>query len=266
MGHMRQVLSDWRRTVAVPLRYFISKLSPEQCREGRSRGLRIWEMGICAALASLLVSSTNADDLQTCSDRQFSVEAPNDELLETLCHAAPSIRDTLSDCGLTQTRPLTIKVVEELSHKIGNCLAWFDCDHDSIRLTNPTRYPEVIEQDSPYATLPPDVLLENALTHELVHALITQSANGREVSLIDHEYIAAALELELMEPQWRDVLISAAPVSLPPKTGLIDIWIYGLEPRKFATNAWQHFSLPQNGCGLVERIVQGDETLSRSSR
>lgn len=224
-------------------------------------------LSLCLA-AGLLVASVlpvralAAEEAQTCSDPTLIVHAPRHDLGVDICDAAIRIRAALTDCGLHQTRPLTIEVVDDLSHRIGNCLAWFDCDHDTIRLTDPSRYPDVIEADSPYAALPGDVLPENALTHELAHALVTQSASDREVALVDHEYIAAALELELMAPQWRDILVSAAPVSLPPKTGLVDIWIYGLAPRKFATNAWQHFQLPENGCSLVRAIIAGEKTLS----
>ena len=69
--------------------------------------------------------------------------------------------------------------------------------------------------------------------------------------------VAAALELEYLADDWRNVLLQASPVSLPPKVGLIDIWIYGLAPRKFATNAWQHFQQDDHGCALVREIVEG---------
>lgn len=222
---------------------------------------------LCLAFAlNLPTSALLASEAMPCDGGMVAVQAPNTDLQGHLCEAAPRIVTQLGHCGLIQTRPLRIDVVDELSHEIGNCLAWFDCDQDTIKVTDPSRYGDVIEKGSPYAGLPADVLLESALTHELAHALISQTAAHREVSLIDHEYIAAALELELMDPDWRNVLLSSAPVSLPPKTGLIDIWIYGLAPRKFATNAWQHFSLPENGCALVRRIVEGEATLSDLSR
>lgn len=207
-----------------------------------------------------------ASEPRSCADSMFAVDAADSELVAEICDLAPRIRDELVGCGLIQTRPLVLKVVQELSHTLGNCLAWYDCNRTSISLIDPARYGEVIERDSPYARLPPNALLGSVLTHELTHALITQSAGTREIALVDQEYIAAALELELMDSEWRDVLISAAPVSPPPKAGLIDIWIYALEPRKFATNAWQHFRMAENGCRLVRSIVQGEATLSRSSR
>lgn len=214
----------------------------------------------------LPLSPLAADETLICPDGQIIVEGPESDLGGQICQSADRIRTELLECGLRQTRPLKIKIVDELSHQIGNCLAWFECDQDTIRLTNPARYGTVVDADSPYSELPSHVLLDSALTHELVHALVYQSAEGREIALVDHEYIAAALELELMEPQWRDVLIAAAPVSLPPKPGLIDIWIYGMAPRKFATNAWQHFRMPQNGCDLVRRILSGESTLSERQR
>lgn len=219
-----------------------------------------------ASCLTIISSLPLAAEPVPCAEGPFAVDAIDTFLGRHLCELAPKISDDLASCGLIQSRELVIEVVQELSHNIGNCLAWYDCDEDIIRLVDPDRFSEVIESDSAYAVLRTDVLLRNALVHELAHALAIQTAPDREIALVDQEYIAAAIELELMEPEWRDALLIAAPVSLPPKEGLIDIWIYALEPRKFATNAWQHFSLPENGCNLVRRIVRGEATFAGASR
>jgi hypothetical protein len=197
-----------------------------------------------------------------CADPGFTVVAEDAALGARLCALAPEIRDDLAACGLQQARPLTIEVVPETAHRLGRCLAWFDCDRDTIRLADPARYGDLLDAANPYAALPADVLLEAALTHEMAHALAGQGAGDSPLALVDQEYIAAALELERMATEWRAVLIAAAPAPLPPAPGLIDIWIYGLEPRRFATNAWQHFSLPENGCALIRRVVAGETTLA----
>jgi hypothetical protein len=156
--------------------------------------------------------------------------------------------------------PLKIEVVGTFSHPIGECLAYFDCALDLVRITEPSLYGELLDPEVIYARLPSDIALRALLTHELTHALLEQTAGDRDPALVDHEYVAAAMELELMDPEWRDVVIASAPVSLPPKPGLIDMMIYGFAPRRFAVNAWQHFSLPENGCGLVRRITEGEAT------
>lgn len=201
-----------------------------------------------------------------CPDPMFSVEADNGAIARQLCEMAAEIRGRLESCGLHQTRSLTIEVVDDLSHPLGSCLAYFDCEFDLVRMTRPESYDDSMLEEQPYAGLPAHVTMEALLTHELAHALVYQTADDRRVPMVDQEYIAAAMELEHMDTAWRDVLIARAPVDLPPRVGLIDIWIYGLAPRKFGVNAWQHFSLPENGCSLVSDIVAGKISFSKDAR
>lgn len=217
------------------------------------------------ALALALIFSGHAanSETQECGNGAFTIETPSQSLGTQLCGDLLDARDLLLSCGLEQTRPISIKVVGEISHPIGKCLSYFECGFDVISITAPEKFGDILSPYDPYALLPPEVLLESLVTHELAHALVTQSADARDIDIVDQEYIAAALELENMDATWREVLIGAAPVSLPPKPDLIDIMIYGLAPRKFATNAWQHFHLTENGCSLVARIVEGRFSFAR---
>ena len=201
-----------------------------------------------------------------CPDPMFAVDANDDTMTLQLCKMATEIRDRLEVCGLKQSRVLTVEITDELSHPLANCLAYFDCEYDVIRIADPSTWDALMEEDEAYASLPAEVTFKALLTHEITHALVTQTAGDREVPVVDQEYIAASMELELMEAEWRDVLLAEVLVELPPKDGLIDIWIYAFAPRKFAVNAWQHFSLPENGCSLVQQIVVGDVSFSKEVR
>ena len=216
-----------------------------------------------AALLSLaLAIPVHANPLD-CGGGDFTIEAPTEDLTATICAALLDARAALQDCGLEQTRPIAVEVTPGISHPIGECLSYFECDFDVIRVIDPAALPEALDPGDAYAVLPPEVLLTSLLTHELVHALVTQSAGDRRIDIVDQEYIAAALELETMAPDWRDALIRAAPVSLPPKDSLIDILIYGMAPRKFATNAWQYFQAEDDGCARVREIVAGRFSFAR---
>ncbi len=223
-------------------------------------------VSILAISLSLATATTTSADPAKCTDQAFSVDAYDAQMTEQLCTMATDIRGQLEECGLAQSRPLTIEMVEDVSHPMANCLAYFDCEYDLVRITDPAAYESLMEEDSSYAALPAVVTLRALLTHEITHALVAHTAGDRSVPLVDQEYVAAAMELELMGEDWREVLIAANPVTLPPKEGLIDIWIYGFAPRKFAVNAWQHFSLPQNGCALVRRIVDGQKSFKKEVR
>ena len=70
------------------------------------------------------------------------------------------------------------------------------------------------------------------------------------------------MELEILDPIWREALIRAAPVSLPPKESLIAALIYNFDPRKFATNAWQYFNAEPDGCIRIQNISTGGFSFS----
>lgn len=222
----------------------------------------------CAVLATLVWISLSPAFCGPllCPDPMFVVDANDDTTPLQLCEMATEIRDKLEVCGLRQSRVLTIEIADEVSHPLASCLAYFDCEFDLVRVTNPLNWDVLLEEDQACASLPASVTLKALLTHEITHALVAQTAGDREVAMVDQEYIAASMELEFMEAKWRDVLLAAAPVTLPPKDGLIDLWIYAFSPRKFGVNAWQHFSLPENGCSLIQRIVDGDFSFSKAVR
>ncbi|GAA5074546.1 hypothetical protein GCM10023209_21740 [Roseibacterium beibuensis] len=196
-------------------------------------------------------------DPMPCPGGSITVDAGSDALRTTLCQSAETLLAGLAACHLPQQRPINIVAVDEVAHPFATCLAAFDCDYDRIRLVVRDDYTGLVAPDDPYANFPPDILLHTLLSHELTHALIEQNSAGREVPLVDHEYMANALELEQMAPEWRQAILDYAMLE-EPNDSRIDIWIYRLEPRRFAANAWLHFIQPENGCDLVGRLVSGE--------
>ena len=167
------------------------------------------------ALLCLALAMPALADPQDCDGGAFTIEAPTAALSVTICDALLEARDALLACGLEQSRPITVEVMSGISHPIGECLSYYECDFDTIRVTAPDALADALSTGDAYSVLPPEVLLTSLLTHELAHALVAQSAGDRRINIVDQEYIAAALELENMDPGWRDALIRAAPVSLP---------------------------------------------------
>lgn len=201
-------------------------------------------------------------DALPCDDPLISVEASDDDLRARLCTMTSDLRTSMTECGLSQKSPITIEVVPALNQPFGDCLASYNCADNVIQITDPASFPDALLSGTPYAALPPQVTLRALLTHELAHALATQTAGGDVLARVDQEYIAAALELDLMAPEWRAEYLRLAPVGLPPRLGLIDALIYALSPRKFAVNAWQHFRLPENGCPLIRQVVAGETSFA----
>ncbi len=226
---------------------------------------RLYYLFVCFALSGLSATSSIAEQAH-CADDMFLVEARNSDTANQICRLADEISNDLATCGLVQERPLTIEVSERLSHSLGNCLGYFDCEYDRISVVDPSFLSEAINEDSGYNLVPTDVVLRAVLTHELSHAVASQMAGERRISLVDQEYIAAAMELEFMEEHRRRVLLDASDTSPPPKDDLIDTWIYVFAPRDFGVNAWRHFREPENGCGLIADLIAGTFSFERPIR
>lgn len=209
---------------------------------------------ICTAVAGA--------DPAPCPDTRFLVEAATTGLQDQLCRDASHLSATLAACGLVQSRPLLIQIVQDIEHPVAECLAAYDCDFGRIRILDPAHFATAIPETSPYAALPPDVLIRSLLAHELSHALLDQGALNHEIALVDHEYVAAAMELDQMPDEWREVMLAESMLS-EARDGLVNIWIYRLEPRRFAANAWLHFQSPGHGCTLVRDIAEGRQSLAR---
>lgn len=201
-------------------------------------------------------------DPVVCAEGGFSVAGADAAQAVAICATVDGLRRVLEGCGLPQARPLLVEVVAEVQHPVATCFATFDCHHDLIQVLDPSLYADLIAPAEPYARLPADVVLRALLSHELAHALAAQSA-VRVLSPVDQEYIAAAMELDTMEPRWRRVYLDAVGPDAQPSAGLVDIWIYALAPRAFAANAWHHYALPGNGCDLIRRIVAGETSFAR---
>lgn len=188
-------------------------------------------------------------------EEMFSVDSPRPALTDKLCDMVGDIREKLVACGLVQEEAIGIEIVAREDHSLGACLAQFDCRKNLIRITDPDSFSRELNEDDPYTGLSSDAVLRALLTHEMAHALLFQSTSGYEIALVDHEYVAAAMELDFLDAASRDLLLLASPISLPPDPALLSAFVYAAAPRKFAVIAWQHFNLPGNGCSLISRIV-----------
>ena len=192
-----------------------------------------------------------------CGDGSFSVVAGAPATAALACRFAAEAKERIEACGLTQARPIRIELVAHFDHGFGACLAAYDCATEVIRVTDPAHVPASVGEEDAYARLPAEVVFKALLAHELAHALLEQSSPGADLAFVDHEYVAAVMELETMAPEWRAVYVAAAPVGLPPKAGLVSAMIYGFDPRKFAVNAWQFFRAEPDGCDRVRQIAAG---------
>lgn len=232
--------------------------------------LRMWRI-IMRRLRSFLVTLLMLTEsplaaesaVRICADNQISVIADSGDTAGLACSLAIEAKTRLAECGLTQTAPIQIRLLDSRQLDIAHCLATFNCTSNVIEITDPRFIEASLGEDNPYRVLPVDVIFQALISHELAHALLEQTSEGVDVPFVDHEYVAAAMELNILDPKWRTALIRAAPVSLPPKISLISELIYGFDPRKFATNAWQYFNTEPDGCERIRAIAIGNFSFAK---
>ncbi len=223
-----------------------------------------------AALVALVASSAGplhaSGTMLLCPDRDIAVTSTSPESAVLACNYAMQAKTRIVACGLDQNRPIQIFIEDRIAHDFADCLATYDCSDDVIRVTDPVSLSDRLEEENPYRVLPVNGLFQALISHEMAHALLEQSSSGTDLAFVDHEYVAAAMELDSLDQEWREALIDAAPVSLPPKAELISAMIYEIDPRKFATNAWRYFNAETDGCERIRRIADGDFSFSKQPR
>ena len=240
----------------------IWRYTPWRARLKREAPVRVaWKPALTMTLVAVVLATLapigTADPLP-CADPMFRVETTDSVAHNLICAAASEAVPALATCGLVPTEPIEIATVEGPIHGFARCLAYFDHDLGRIEIVEPALLCDNLDADDPYAHLPNDVVFGSMLTHELAHALVQQNSEGRVVSLVDHEYIANALELAALDPQHRKTLLDAAGITPPVSTKVIDLLIYGLAPRRFAAAAYLHFEA--FGCDTITGILDGTMT------
>lgn len=201
---------------------------------------------------------------RVCPDAMITVEANEDQKAEMVCASVERAKALLESCGLTQLSPIRVAIVERAVHPaFGECMATYDVRNQCLQVTEPDRLPELLGDRDTRSLLPTDVLFAAIITHEIAHALVHQSTAERVVSAADQEFIANALEMESIDPEWRELLLAADPVNPSGDAGLVSSGIYVLAPRVFANNAWRLFRREGNGCTLVQKIVLGTYTFGK---
>lgn len=220
-----------------------------------------------AAFVALVASSASplpaSGTMLLCPDRDIAVTSTSPESAALACNFAMQAKKRIVACGLDQSRPIQVFIEDWIEHDFADCLATYNCSDDVIRVTDPVSLSDRLEEEDSYRVLPVTVLFQALISHEMAHALLEQSSPGTDLAFVDHEYVAAAMELDILDQEWREALIDAAPVSLPPKAELISALIYAIDPRKFATNAWRFFNADPDGCERIRRIAAGDFSFSR---
>ncbi|MFM9848041.1 MAG: DUF6639 family protein [Hyphomicrobiaceae bacterium] len=103
-------------------------------------------------------------------------------------------------------------------------------------------------------------LVESFLRHEIVHTVIwdVMKANPKRLGREWHEFIAYAVQLDLMDADLRNRVLGAQ-TSVGPITDLSEVneFSYGMNPEAFAVVAYKTY-LARDGAVFVRQLLNGE--------
>lgn len=218
-----------------------------------------------AALAAVLAiclaaASAAAADVEACETPMILVESDDRDLHRRACTVATQAMPVLEACHLRQKRPIIFRFSDAFASPYRVCLGLYHHGKDLIDLLTPAAFQPMHAQSEFCEGIAEDEHFDSIIVHELAHALVDQVSGGKLDYTVDQEYIAYALQLEIMDKPVRDGFLSSIGLSPPIETEGINDLIFLLSPSAFAASAWLHFSDQENGCALVDRLLRGKAT------
>lgn len=206
------------------------------------------------ALVTLLLKPTIALAVTlSCPGQDITVSAPFTSLANRACSVAAASRAILASCNLQQTVPYSIEVNSLLPPDFHDCFGIYHCDDNLVQVLAPDALSEAVQRTDTFTNLPLDVLFDSLLVHEISHVLTYQSNIGVPRTAAEVEYIAYAMQMELLPASVRDDFVAAHPVTQPVTLMALNSTVFSFSPEVFAVKAWLHFRTEGNGCEFVRR-------------
>ncbi len=235
---------------------------------GDLRAPGLWRAGpgagraVLLSLAIALGADAGAAPLE-CTGAMVTVAAPGAALAERLCAVAARATAQFHVCGMVQTEPVHVEVLDCPLPGDPDCAGRCDCRGNRIALAVPGRIIEALGEGHPFAAMPAADLYDSLLVHELAHAFAYQTRGGPLTSVAATEYVAYAMQFEFLPAAVRDAFVAAHPVARPVRPVALNDVILAFSPGIFAVKAWLHFRQPGNGCGFVRGLLDGTVSLPR---
>ena len=228
-----------------------------------------WPRSLALALILALMSGLNhsavtfaAAATQQCPTLPLSVTTDDAALSERICDAAQRAAKLSAECGISQSEPVQIQVLDGLNSDYPKCAGIFHCAEAKIDLVAPDSLAKVLGTDHPFLEIPRDILYDSLVVHEMTHALTYQTRNGPLDGTAETEYIAYAIQMWFLPEDVRTSFLSRHPITEPVTLAALNDVILGFSPAVFAVRAWKHFEAPENGCQFIQRLLDGENLLS----
>lgn len=213
----------------------------------------LWGVAMASALTPQSAGAENSGD---CGFAAINVIYDDPAELEAACGALADIVAYFRRVGFDIAPKLSLRFVDrDADHSIGQTMThgYFDAARSQITVH---RSADV----NPWGLAWSVKLAASFLRHELAHMAVWQVANARQVRLGRewHEFIAYAIQLDLMDGELRSQLLANYAEAGPVKhLSEINGFTYGMNPELFAVMSYNTY-LAKDGTKFIGQLLRGE--------
>lgn len=174
---------------------------------------------------------------------------------QAACDGAQRALAFLHEVGLELPRDTLIQVVEQLPADVdGKAVG---CYLPATRRIMLLTY-RAFEATGTWFQVPvaPE-LYRAAASHEVAHAMIACNSESGRLPLAAHEYVAYVTMFATMEPRLRQQILAHYPGRGLTNSLQIHLFMYLVDPLKFAADAWRHYLRQPDPAAWLRDIVAG---------
>ena len=195
----------------------------------------------------------------SCDIDSITVVAEDSHNAELACDTMVSTDLRLRGLGLQIDETVRVEITSVLDVAQGVCVGLYSTAEKKLQVLPLDCMAEQPGRSKAFPAMGPELLFRSVIVHEMVHAYLDQQSTGRFLPRVAHEYLAYAIQLDVLPDEERDrVLEKAALQEALVELEDINEAILNLMPVRFAAMAWLHFNQEGGDASLVRRIIEGE--------
>lgn len=213
---------------------------------------------LLAAVPAPTAKAANGGVRIRCVKTDVHVNAGSRKDALLACTSARRTLRHLGRIGVVLRNQLAIDIVPGSSLAGGmQSYGRFDPDANRVSVARPADIGKLRREQDPYSALPPRALFRSVLAHELVHAALQSNDLPMSRDRIAQEYMAYAIEIQLMGPRSRRAFLRAAPVVVSNDLGQFTELGLAFAPQAFGAAAYRHYSGVRDRPAFLAGVLQG---------
>lgn len=191
----------------------------------------------CPALPVTIVAEESADVRMACLGAQRAISF-------------------LADRGFVVERPITVEVAAAIAPIQGAAaLGFYHAGTEVMKVLARSAFSLASAEDTVLGLPTTDDLYASVFAHEIAHAIFHQNVDGgREPSLAAHEYFAYTVQIATLPTPLRERVLARYPGSGFSHLGQVSEVFLGLDPQRFAVNAYLHFRGAEDQDAVLRRL------------